>query len=195
MASESQKKKLCFFGILFWLYVIFVIAWTLFGTTWIDLFPPKDYHRGGARIKACMSNCRVLMGAIEMYDMDHDNKYPSCELPVDPSPELRGYHKHITKPIDKCNYLYNATTTTVYCVCHGSPEHPYDLRDVDIKLDFHKNLTDEDFKKLNELHKKESGKKRVREYISSLPSRFWCGLVLPFFFVIVLPFLLLGKFS
>lgn len=192
MASESQKKKLGFFGILFWLYVIFVIAWTFFGTTWYDLsyYGRKGGDRGSRRIRSCISNCRVLTGAFEMYNMDHKDNHPSCEVTLDPSPEMIGYYKKIYKPIDKCNYCYSAKTTTVYCFCHGSPEHSFDFDDTNVKSYFQNIPKDEDFKRLYEIYKKETRKKRVREYISSLPSKFLCGLVLPFFLVFGLPFIL-----
>lgn len=38
--------------------------------------------RGSAREKACFSNQRVLMGAVEMYNMDHDTMMTTLDIPV-----------------------------------------------------------------------------------------------------------------
>ncbi len=63
--SDKAKKKSILSTILFYVYLIGVLAFTLFG-------PQIYYRRGGgnARIKSCYSNIRVLQGAVEMYNMD-----------------------------------------------------------------------------------------------------------------------------
>ena len=64
--TDNERKKTSFSSVLFYIYLVGVIALILFG--------PRPYYRkcirSSGRQKACYSNIRVLQGAVEMYNMD-----------------------------------------------------------------------------------------------------------------------------
>lgn len=74
------------------------------------------------RIKACCANLRVISGAIEMYNMDNDNKMTDVDLTILSSPEA-GYLKGIPKCPDGGQYLPQGDMTTdgvPKCTIHGT---------------------------------------------------------------------------
>ena len=89
--------------------------------------PSVFARREFSRVKACYSNIRVILGAIEMYNMDHDVMMTECNeynlhLLCD-----EGYLKQMpTKPTEKCEYLSDSDLTStgvIYCKYHGSIEY------------------------------------------------------------------------
>ena len=89
--------------------------------------PSVFARRDAAYHKACFSNQRVILGAIEMYNMDHDVMMTECNeynlhLLCD-----EGYLKQMpTKPREQCEYLSNSDLTAtgvIYCKYHGSFDH------------------------------------------------------------------------
>lgn len=87
--------------------------------------------REQARGKACLANQRVLMGAIEMYNMDHPNN-PITELDEHVMEDLiQG--KYLKAPIvmaeQSCCFASVGQLDQdgfIICAEHGSPEHPFD---------------------------------------------------------------------
>ena len=78
--------------------------------------------RAASRPRSCLSNSRVIMGGIEMYNMDHTSDYDSEKIPLDPKgTPLEGYYKPISLPSKKCMYYYIVDSSEVYCPYHGSP--------------------------------------------------------------------------
>lgn len=79
--------------------------------------------RESARQKACYSNIRVILGAIEMYNMDNSAMMSDVQI------SLLTAGKYLksepTKPETACNYVANGDVTDtgfVECTWHGDVE-------------------------------------------------------------------------
>ena len=103
-------------------------------------------YRASARGKTCMSNIRIIQGAIEMYNMDH----PSSELKQldrDAINELiKGKYlkDEPQKPDSQCDLLSIGDLSKdgiIYCIYHGDLEHL-------IYCDYYKNIDYDQHKKL-----------------------------------------------
>lgn len=79
-----------------------------------------------AREKACYANMRVLLGAIEMYNMDHQSMLTGVDEGVLSELQKQQYLKSsITKPESGCFYGNDGDLTgdgRVTCVMHGGVE-------------------------------------------------------------------------
>jgi hypothetical protein len=92
------------------------------------ILPLFHRPRPQAREKACYANMRVILGAVEMYNMDHPTMltYVNDELVTNPNYELVGgqYLKgQICKPETGCSYYANGDLTgqgRVCCLLHGA---------------------------------------------------------------------------
>ncbi|MBQ3644629.1 MAG: hypothetical protein II961_08535 [Candidatus Riflebacteria bacterium] len=102
--------------------------------------------RTEARYKACLSNQRVIMNAIEMYNMDHKTAIEKYDENTENLLITEKYLKSKPqKPEQKCEYKMNGHD--VYCEYHGgmdpeklkpSPEFAETLKDI---LQYRKNKT------------------------------------------------------
>ncbi len=100
--------------------------------------------RTEARYKACLSNQRVIVNAIEMYNMDHKTAIDKYDEDTENLLIRENYLKAKTqKPEQKCEYKMNGHD--VYCEYHGgmdpeklkpSPEFAETLKDI---LQYRKN--------------------------------------------------------
>lgn len=76
--------------------------------------------RGSAREKACFSNQRVLLGAVEMYNMDHDEMMTKLDIPTLVKEK---YLKSVpTGPEPECEYFSIGDLSkdgTIGCKRHG----------------------------------------------------------------------------
>lgn len=100
--------------------------------------------RTEARYKACLSNQRVIVNAIEMYNMDHKTAIDKYDEDTENLLIRENYLKAKTqKPEQKCEYKMNEND--VYCEYHGgidpeklkpSPEFAETLKDI---LQYRKN--------------------------------------------------------
>jgi Ca-activated chloride channel family protein len=80
--------------------------------------------REQSRVKACYANMRVLMGAVEMYNMDHtDQMTVLTDREIDLLVKEKYLKSHITRPETGCNYGTIGDlsgTGMVCCSLHGS---------------------------------------------------------------------------
>ena len=79
--------------------------------------------RESAREKACYSNIRVILGAVEMYNMDNSTMMTS--LSVDDLVKGKYLKAAPSKPEVKCSYFANGDVTAsgfIECGWHGDPE-------------------------------------------------------------------------
>ena len=103
-------------------------------------------HREFNRDKTCHSNIRVLLGAIEMYNMDHPST-PIKILDEESAANLlkEGYLKtELSKPEKDCHLMSIGDLTKdgiVYCKYHGDLDHL-------IYCDYYKYYGTENHKKL-----------------------------------------------
>lgn len=78
--------------------------------------------RESAREKACYSNIRVILGAVEMYNMDNTAMMDSLAV----NSLVSGHYlkSEPSKPEKDCTYLGNNLSGDgyVYCNIHGDPE-------------------------------------------------------------------------
>jgi type II secretion system protein G len=78
--------------------------------------------REQAREKACYANIRVLLGAIEMYNMDNSNMESTMSDAVISKLSQNNYLKGgISKPETNCSYQGSDLTGQgrIYCTVHG----------------------------------------------------------------------------
>ncbi|MBF0406571.1 MAG: prepilin-type N-terminal cleavage/methylation domain-containing protein [Candidatus Riflebacteria bacterium] len=84
--------------------------------------------REQAREKACYANMRVILGAVEMYNMDNTSMIKSDLGDVTGTvTTLSGYLKgKVNKPETSCSYSISGDITLpdgrIYCTTHGSVE-------------------------------------------------------------------------
>ena len=84
--------------------------------------------RDQAREKACYANMRVILGAVEMYNMDHSDMTDSIAMTdVQSSGKLvtgEYLKKKISKPTPSCSYSGSSLTGggTISCGVHGTVE-------------------------------------------------------------------------
>ena len=132
----EKKKKKSFKSIIITTIKILIITNILLGAydfVWHGLNRRKAtqwYWYGYAycpkysanRTKACLANIRVLLGAVYMYDLDHEHNFMT-ELDTDKLIE-EGYLKsEISLPESKCKYFITETLTddeAIRCEFHGS---------------------------------------------------------------------------
>lgn len=152
--------------------------------------------RASARQKACFSNQRVIEGAIEMYDMDHD-KFMETALPGGDFERLENillkekYLKsHIEGTEEKCSYgfiRYNEKNYDVFCKNHGTIE----TKDMDHPVIPTYNVNDE--KPFSEeLTRKIEARRREREFNKTMSLIFSSPIPYIILFFVVL-FILPGK--
>lgn len=83
--------------------------------------------RGQAREKACQANQRVILGAVEMYNMDQET--PMKDLRLDLLLKHSYLRAEITPPTPGCSYYASGDLSSngvICCRVHGSIEHPID---------------------------------------------------------------------
>jgi len=81
--------------------------------------------REQAREKACYANMRVLLGAIEMYNMDHSNMLTGVAIST--LREGQYLKSNITPPESGCKYAESGSLTAegkISCDVHGPVEPP-----------------------------------------------------------------------
>ncbi|HNV71139.1 MAG TPA: VWA domain-containing protein, partial [Candidatus Ozemobacteraceae bacterium] len=90
------------------------------------LVPNFRKAREQARWKACYANQRVLLGAIEMYNMDHSVQLSAYNPSVEPVLVNGQYLKTpLTKPETGCGYYgvsLNTASGAIACAMHGGVE-------------------------------------------------------------------------
>lgn len=108
------------------LEIIIILATILI----LYLMSIPNYRRGGKNPseKQCFSNQRILYGALEFYNMEHDKDKCMKTLDIDKLIE-EGYLKNPPNlPIKECFYLSKGDLTTkdgyIYCIYHK--KCPYD---------------------------------------------------------------------
>jgi competence protein ComGC len=98
-----------------------VIATAGIGFLAAAAIPNFKAAKNSARGKACFSNQRVLIGAVEMYNMDHDTMMSNLDIPT---LVKEGYLKETpNKPDPDCDYFSKgdlATDGIIFCKKHGS---------------------------------------------------------------------------
>ena len=111
---------------------IIVIAITLINFLAVgSLLLAYSASREAARQKACFSNQRVLMGAIEMYEMDHteliDTAPPGGDFEDLENRLIKEKYlkAHLEGPEEECSYgfiRFNENEYDVFCKNHGTIE-------------------------------------------------------------------------
>jgi competence protein ComGC len=114
----KKKKKKSFISIIITTIVIFIIANLHFDDPLVKkIFRPR---RINTRYKACYSNIRILLGAVEMYNMDHETMM--TDLKTDKL-LADGYLKsEISLPDSECKYFATGDLTgdgEICCELHG----------------------------------------------------------------------------
>ena len=93
--SKSTRSHIFNF-IIVYLCINFILAGSNFGYVCIKL------SRTSARQKACFSNIRLLQGAVEMYNMDHETMMKS--LDIDTLVKEHYLKESVMKPEPNCDY-------------------------------------------------------------------------------------------
>lgn len=86
--------------------------------------------RQQARQKACFANQRVILGAVEMYNMDN-TAMMSTDLSIDTLSSGKYLRGTIQAPESGCSYAFTADITNdgqVNCAVHGSIDSPSPLQ-------------------------------------------------------------------
>ncbi len=100
------------------------------------LVPNFRKAREQSREKACYANMRVILGAVEMYNMDHDSMLCMVDDQVIEGLTQGNYLKgSINKPESGCAYLSSGDLTgggVIYCAIHGTVE-PSNIGNINIK--------------------------------------------------------------
>lgn len=129
-AASAGKRSISLFRIAAALGLIFFVF--IFLTEIISI-SGRGRSRTNAREKACYANMRVILGAIEMYNMDHTimiNELRHEDVTSDNGELIKGrYLKHqITPPESNCRYSGKNLTGSGLIVCdeHGTVEAPDD---------------------------------------------------------------------
>jgi competence protein ComGC len=86
-------------------------------------------HYGHSRMKACFANQRVLAGAVEMYNMDHNEMLHNMNESVIEMLQEGKYLKSKVECYDTPRgHYFNtgdlAQEGTISCTRHGNPENP-----------------------------------------------------------------------
>ncbi|HOT28652.1 MAG TPA: VIT domain-containing protein [Candidatus Ozemobacteraceae bacterium] len=99
------------------------------------LVPNFRKAREQSREKACYANMRVILGAVEMYNMDHDPMLCMVDDQVIDGLQQSNYLKGgINRPEAGCAYLSSGDLTgggVIYCAIHGTVE-PSNLGNINI---------------------------------------------------------------
>ncbi len=98
-------------------------------------FSPPSFRkaREQSRGKACFANQRVLLGAIEMYNMDNtpmmDSDPVTLKIDIEKLVEMKYLKGGISKPETTCEYCGGPESLTgsgkIFCVCHGYVDGEY----------------------------------------------------------------------
>ncbi len=93
---------------------------------------PSRMSRGRAREKFCYANMRVILGAVEMYNMDHNDMIETLQDKDATSPEgllVQGKYLRnpINRPEEECYYSGYDLSGSGHIVCdkHGTVEGEY----------------------------------------------------------------------
>jgi hypothetical protein len=91
--------------------------------------------RDEARARACAANMRVMLGCIEMYNMDHQEMMKTPDFSMFQEGGVMMQTKLLKQPIqlvnDKCSYAYNGDFSSadegpgagvISCATHGTVE-------------------------------------------------------------------------
>ena len=122
--------------------------------------PTRRGYHGSHRDKACFSNQRVILGAIEMYNMDHSTFITDLvDSDVSTYTSIlvkEGYLKSpISRPEYKCKYQSIGDLTDngmIYCEFHGTADG------IKIRPD----MTQREYEQELERKKKEEERKRIQ---------------------------------
>ena len=122
--SSNDKKPRNISVILLETGIVFIIVFILTCMGAPSYTPP----RSSMRQKACYSNIRVLAGAIEMYNMDHQDTFKELnEKTLNNLYEEKYIKGDINLPTPRCNYRSEGIIKEngagfVYCDYHGDIE-------------------------------------------------------------------------
>ena len=128
--DQNSKANKNFVQIVLEATVLFVISLFLISTT--DISRIRHHGRRSSYQKQCFSNQRVLMGAIEMYNMDHNNMMTNYDNSFF---ELLVRDKYLTPSFMnniECEFLSEGDLTGsgyIYCVNHGDTEKKKEGKD------------------------------------------------------------------
>ena len=142
LAKGCLNKIFLFFMVFF--YVIINIFTSL---------PEKKFVHQPSRQKACFSNIRVLIGAVDMYNMDH--KIMMTKLDLNALIQENYLKKNFSGPEKECEYLTEGDLTDngyIYCKIHGDIEG---LKEKEIQS------------------KKDEEKKRNSSFVKNVFSKIW----------------------
>ena len=109
----EKKKKKSYISIFFTTILIYVISLIVF-------LPP--FRKGGGRShqKACYSNLRVIQGALEMYNMDHEEMMTDLDMRI--LIDAKYLKEEPRKPEKECRYYSQGNLTEdgeICCDFHG----------------------------------------------------------------------------
>ena len=176
--------------ILLWVLIIYVLValfyvLATFIRNYLDII--KSFKEIRAEQKACHSNCKIIMEAIEKYN----NNHPSSNIQAISHNVGEDYKfeemdsdnvKNISCLSERCHYLYDKKRSEVYCACHGSPSQPWNLYVVD---PYPYSLPDDYIPSNEDLKKKfieetiNAEKSLIKELICNLPKNFLSALIAP----------------
>ena len=138
--SKSARQSVVSCIIVYCCFNILMV-WSRFGIICIKK-APRSW-----KVKNCWSNCRIIQGAVEMYNMDNETMMQKLNFPL----LLEGnYLREIPKGSEKeCYYTSHGDLTDVgyiYCVYHlvpGSDQEAHDFPDYENYRKLSSELKDE----------------------------------------------------
>ena len=119
--ENNDKKKRSFWEIIMYVYIIGVFVTVVLG-------PVPHYRKCGYRVsrsrdRVCYSNIRIIQGAIEMYNSDHETMISSLSDSETQNPtNLKGYLKPVSHPETQCCYQGSGLGDGeggIWCTYHG----------------------------------------------------------------------------
>ena len=108
-----EKKKKSYIRIFFTAIVIYIICYILFN-------PPPPRRRIENPLKSCYTNLRIIQGAVEMYNMDHEKLMTDLDMKL----LIDGHYlkNEPRKPLKEC-YYYSIDNISengeICCELHG----------------------------------------------------------------------------
>ena len=122
-AHPGQKKKINGCVVALICFAVFIFIGIVFiGLVAAMAYPDFKQARANARKRICYSNQRVLLGAVEMYNMDVDSEHSMHDLDIGILVEKRYLKQRPERPEPQCVYTSDgdlAKDGKVKCTFHG----------------------------------------------------------------------------
>jgi hypothetical protein len=124
MSTDKKNKSKVLSKIIIETIIVFIVSLILS----FMAMPYPDSVRASGRQKACFSNIRVLLGAIEYYNEDHKEKIKDLnEITINCLYKENYLKGELSKPTERCIYYSKGNLDEngegiIYCDYHGDFE-------------------------------------------------------------------------